>query len=67
MTVNSHEGEDYPVQLLDEPLLFLAVVARVPVKDVHPSKPEVFLWGLRGGADDDAVLHHWLRGIVLAG
>ena len=58
---HSHQRQNYPIQLPDEPLLLLAVVAGVPVKDVQPCEPKVFLRGLRGRAHDDPVLDNLLR------
>lgn len=60
-----HEREDDAVQLLDEGLLLLAVVARVPVEDVDPGDPEVLLGGLGGRAHHHAILYYLLQLSIL--
>src|SRR5699024_5221000 len=64
--INLHERQNYAIQLSYKPLLLLAVVAGVPVKDVQPCDPKVLLRGLRGRAHDDPVLDNLLRCISRA-
>ena len=64
--INLHERQNYAIQLSYKPLLLLAVVAGVPVKDVQPCDPKVLLRGLRGRAHDDPVPDNLLRCISRA-